>query len=350
MRFAEPGHPVVAATGPFSLIGQVRRCMRLKYLSPRTEEAYVIWIKRFVRFSGTKHPSVLGEHDVTAFLTHLAVTERVAASTQSQASAAILFLYRDVLRSPPPWLDGIVRSKRPSRLPSVLTRDEARAVISAMRGVPRLAALVMYGAGLRLMETLTLRVKDLDLDRLVVTVRAGEGDRDRVSVVPRSAVVALTEHLDEMREQHDLDVGRGAGYVELPHALARKIPAARRAWEWQWVFPATRMYVDATTGEHRRHHLHETVLQRAVADAARRAAVAKRVTCHTFRRSFATHLLEDGHDIRTIQELLGHRDVSTTMIYTHVLNRGGRTVSSPADSFGDEVPGSARRRPAPRSL
>lgn len=324
--------------------------MRLKYLSPRTEEAYVMWIKRFVRFSGTRHPTVLGEHDVTAFLTHLAVTERVAASTQSQASAAILFLYRDVLRSPPPWLDGIVRSKRPSRLPSVLTRDEARAVISAMRGVPRLAALVMYGAGLRLMETLTLRVKDLDLDRLVVTVRAGKGDRDRVSVVPRSAVVALTEHLDEMREQHDLDVGRGAGYVELPHALARKIPAARRAWEWQWVFPATRMYTDAATRERRRHHLHETVLQRAVADAARRAGVAKRVTCHTFRHSFATHLLEGGHDIRTIQELLGHRDVSTTMIYTHVLNRGGRMVSSPADSFGDEVPGPARRLPAPRSL
>lgn len=323
--------------------------MRLRYLSPRTEEAYVMWIKRFVRFSGTRHPSVLGEHDVTAFLTHLAVTERVAASTQSQACAAILFLYREVLRSPLPWLDGMVRSKRPSRMPSVLTRDEARAVISAMRGVPRLAALVMYGAGLRLMETLTLRVKDLDLDRLVVTVRSGNGDRDRVSVVPRSAVVALRVHLDEMREQHDLDVRRGAGYVELPHALARKIPAARRAWEWQWVFPATRMYVDAATGEGRRHHLHETVLQRAVADAARRAGVAKRVTCHTFRHSFATHLLEDGYDIRTIQELLGHRDASTTMIYTHVLNRGGRTVSSPADTFADEGPDRGRRRRALRS-
>jgi len=334
MRPLEPSHPIVSANGPISLIGQVRRRMRARHLSPRTEEAYVMWIKRFVRFSGTRHPSLLGELDVTAFLTHLAVTDRVAASTQSQALAAILFLYRDVLRAPLPWLHSIVRSKRPARLPTVLTREDARAVIAAMRGVPRLAALVMYGAGLRLMEALTLRVKDLDLDRLVVTVRGGKGGRDRVSVLPRSAVMALDVHFDEMREQHGNDLRSGAGYVELPDALARKIPAARRAWEWQWVFPATRTYKDSKTGETRRHHLHETVLQRAVTEAGHRARIAKRVTCHVFRHSFATHLLEDGYDIRTIQELMGHRDVSTTMIYTHVLNRGGRLVTSPADKFG----------------
>jgi integron integrase len=334
MRPLEPSHPIVSANGPISLIGQVRRRMRARHLSPRTEEAYVMWIKRFVRFSGTRHPSLLGELDVTAFLTHLAVTDRVAASTQSQALAAILFLYRDVLRAPLPWLHSIVRSKRPARLPTVLTREDARAVIAAMRGVPRLAALVMYGAGLRLMEALTLRVKDLDLDRLVVTVRGGKGGRDRVSVLPRSAVMALGVHLEEMREQHRNDLRSGAGFVELPDALARKIPAARRAWEWQWVFPATRTYKDSKTGEMRRHHLHETVLQRAVTEAGHRARIAKRVTCHAFRHSFATHLLEDGYDIRTIQELMGHRDVSTTMIYTHVLNRGGRLVTSPADTFG----------------
>jgi integron integrase len=343
MRLREPSHPIVAAAGPISLVGQVRHRMRARHLSPRTEEAYVMWIKRFVRYSGTRHPSLLGEAEVTAFLTHLAVTERVAASTQSQALAAILFLYRDVLRAPLPWLHDIVRAKRPARLPVVLTREEAHTVIAAMRGVPRLAALVMYGAGLRLMETLTLRVKDLDLQRLVVTVRAGKGDRDRVSVLPRSAVMALEVHLAEMRELHWGDLRSGAGFVELPNAFARKIPAARRAWEWQWVFPAKRTYKDLASGEVRRHHLHETVLQRAVAEAGHRARIAKRVTCHAFRHSFATHLLEDGYDIRTIQELLGHRDVSTTMIYTHVLNRGGRTVASPADSFGDPVWSEATR-------
>jgi integron integrase len=315
-------------------LGQVRQRIRVRHLSPRTEEAYVMWIKRFVRFSGTRHPTLLGEHDVTAFLTHLAVTDRVAASTQSQALAAILFLYRDVLRSPLPWLHDIVRSKRPARLPTVLTREEAHAVIMAMSGAPRLAVLVMYGAGLRLMETLTLRTKDLDLERLVVTVRGGKGGRDRVSVLPRSAVMPLEVHLDEMREQHRNDLRSGAGFVELPDALARKIPAARCAWQWQWVFPATRTYKDPKTGETRRHHLHETVLQRAVIEAGHRARIAKRATCHAFRHSFATHLLEDGYDIRTIQELLGHRDVSTTMIYTHVLNRGGRLVTSPADKLG----------------
>ena len=317
----------------YSLIGMVRRRMRLRRLSVRTEEAYVAWIKRFVRFHELKHPRSLGESEVTAFLTHLAVRARVSASTQNQALAALLFLYRDVFREPLPWLNEVVRARRPERLPSVLTREEVRLVLAEMRGTARLVALLLYGAGLRLMEALQLRVKDLDLERAVLTVRAGKGDKDRVTVLPRSAVAPLTAHLREVRTIHGRDLRAGAGTVELPAALARKLPGAELAWEWQWVFPATRPYLDDRSGVRRRHHLHETVIQRAVTDAARRAAIPKRVTCHTFRHSFATHLLEDGYDIRTIQELLGHRDVRTTMIYTHVLNRGGRAVNSPADKW-----------------
>ncbi len=307
--------------------------MRLRRLSARTEEAYVGWIKRYARFHNLRHPRSLGEAEVTAFLTHLAVQARVSASTQNQALAALLFLYRDVFGEPLPWLSEVVRAKRPTRLPAVLTREEVRVVLAEVRGAARLVALLLYGAGLRLMEALQLRVKDLDLERAVLTVRAGKGDKDRITVLPRSAVAALRAHLLEVRLLHGRDLRSGAGAVVLPDALARKIPAAERAWEWQWVFPATRPYVDVRTGARRRHHLHETVVQRAVTDAARRGAIAKRVTCHTFRHSFATHLLEDGYDIRTIQELLGHRDVRTTMIYTHVLNRGGRAVNSPADSW-----------------
>ena len=317
--------------GKYSLIALVRQRMRLRRLSPRTEEAYVGWIRRFARFHGLRHPRLLGEQEVTAFLTDLAVRQRVSASTQSQALAALLFLYRDVIRAPLPWLNEVVRARRPSRLPNVLTREEVRLVLAEMRGISRLVALLLYGAGLRLMESLSLRVKDLDLERAVLTVRGGKGGRDRVSVLPRSAVAPLTAHLTAVRRQHERDLRAGAGFVVLPDALARKLPSASRAWEWQWVFPATRSYVDRPTSERRRHHLDASVIQRAVSEAARRALLPRRVTCHTFRHSFATHLLEDGYDIRTIQELLGHRDVRTTMIYTHVLNRGGRTVNSPAD-------------------
>jgi integron integrase len=317
----------------YSLLGMVRRRMRLRRLSPRTEEAYVAWVRRFVKFHGMRHPQTLGEADVTAFLTHLAVDARVSASTQNQALAALLFLYRDVLRAPLPWLSNVVPARRPSRLPNVLTREEVRQVVAEVHGVSRIVVLLLYGAGLRLMEALELRVKDLDLPQAMLTVRGGKGDKDRVTVLPRSAVTLLTAHLREVSERHRRDLGAGLGSVELPHALARKIPGAERSWEWQWVFPATRPYRDAATGALRRHHLHETVVQRDVTDAARRAAISKRVTCHTFRHSFATHLLEDGYDIRTIQELLGHRDVRTTMIYTHVLNRGGRIVNSPADNW-----------------
>jgi integron integrase len=307
--------------------------MRLRRLSPRTEEAYVAWVRRFVKFHGMRHPQILGEAEVTAFLTHLAVESRVSASTQNQALAALLFLYREVLGAPLTWLSNVVPARRSTRLPNVLTREEVRHVVAEVRGVSRLVVLLLYGAGLRLMEALELRVKDLDLPQAMLTVRGGKGDKDRVTVLPRSAVALLTAHLRQTSERHRRDLGAGYGSVELPHPLARKIPGAERSWEWQWVFAATRLYRDSATGVLRRHHLHETVVQREVNHAARRAEISKRVTCHTFRHSFATHLLEDGYDIRTIQELLGHSDVRTTMIYTHVLNRGGRMVNSPADNW-----------------
>ncbi|MCX5756405.1 MAG: integron integrase [Gemmatimonadetes bacterium] len=297
----------------------------------RREEAYVGWIRRYVAFHGTRHPQLLGEREILAFMTHLAVSAKVSASTQNQALAALLFMYQQVLRQPIGDLSRMVRAKKPARLPSVLTREETRLVMAEMRGVTRLVALLLYGGGLRLMESLRLRVHDVDFERQVLTVRGGKGDRDRVTVLPRAAIPALRAQLLNVQSRHVLDLTAGHGCVELPGALDRKIPSAPRAWEWQWIFPASRLYVDRATGEMRRHHLHETVVQRAVTEAARRSGVTRRVNCHTFRHSFATHLLEDGYDIRTIQELMGHRDVRTTMIYTHVLNRGGRTVNSPAD-------------------
>ncbi|HVZ49158.1 MAG TPA: integron integrase [Gemmatimonadaceae bacterium] len=318
---------------PVTLLGQVRRAMRLRRMSVRTEEAYVSWIRRFVRFHGATHPTMLGQREISAFLTSLAVRHRVSASTQNQALAALLFLYGRVLGQPVGQLTRVVRAKRPARLPSVLTRAEVRAVLEQMTGVPRLVALALYGGGLRLMEGLRLRVHDIDFERGVVTVRGGKGDRDRVTVLPRRLVAELQAHLLGVRAQHVADIAEGHGCVALPGALARKLPGAAREWGWQWVFPASRLYVDTSTGEMRRHHVHETVIQRAVTEAARRAGATRRVTCHTFRHSFATHLLESGYDIRTIQELMGHRDVRTTMIYTHVLNRGGRTVDSPADAL-----------------
>ena len=272
---------------------------------------------------------------MTQFLSALAVDRNVAASTQNQALSAILFLYRDVLEQDLPWLDDIVRSKRAARLPVVLTREEVRSVLQRMGGVPRLMAILLYGAGLRLLECARLRVKDVDFARNQITVRAGKGDKDRVTMLPAAVRDALTKHLEMVKRQHELDLTHGAGWVELPWAMARKYPNAGREWPWQWVFPATRIYVHQNTGQHRRHHLHESVLQRAVRDAVRLAAITKRASSHTFRHSFATHLLEARHDIRTVQELLGHRDVSTTQIYTHVLNRGPSGVESPADLLTD---------------
>jgi integron integrase len=313
------------------LLDRVREAIRTRHYSRRTEKAYVHWIKRYIFFHGKRHPAELGAPEVTAFLTSLAVHDQVAASTQNQALSALLFLYREVLGVELPWLDDVVRAKRPLHLPVVLTRDEVRAVLQRLDGVPRLMALLLYGAGLRLLECCRLRVKDVDFATNQIVIRDGKGHKDRVTMLPAAVKVALIAHLEGAREQHQSDVRHGAGWVELPGALLRKYPNAAREWGWQWVFPATRLYVERVTGQRRRHHLHESVLQRAVKDAVRAARIAKPATCHTFRHSFATHLLEESHDIRTVQELLGHQGVSTTMIYTHVLNRGPAGVQSPAD-------------------
>jgi integron integrase len=314
------------------LLDRVRGASRLRHYSRRTEEAYVSWIRRFIVFHGVRHPKDLGEPEVTAFLSSLAARE-LSASTQNQALASLLFLYDVVLGRRLAAMDAIVRAQRPVRLPVVLSRDEVAAVLSRLRGPVWLMASLMYGSGLRLMECAELRVKDVHLDRGELTVRDGKGGKDRLTMVPVAVVGALRAHVVEVKAQHAADLAAGHGSVTLPGAFARKSPSASRDWAWQWVFPATRLYVDAGCGERRRHHLHETVVQRAVREAARAAGLASRVTCHALRHSFATHLLEAGYDIRTIQELLGHRDVSTTMIYTHVLNRGGRGVRSPLDAL-----------------
>lgn len=324
----EPAPPAVR---PPRLLDRVRATVRARHYSRRTEKAYVGWIRRYILFHGKCHPSEMGAPELTSYLSSLAVDGNVAASTQNQALSALLFLYREVLDQEVPWLDDVVRARRPVRLPIVLTRDEVRSLLRQLRGTPRLMAILMYGSGLRLLECARLRVQDIDFQRRQIVVRGGKGDKDRATTLPTIVSIELTRHLDAVKKQHEHDLRRGAGWVELPWALARKYPNAGREWAWQWVFPATRFYVDRVTGQWRRHHLHESVVQRAVKDAVRRAGIPKRATCHTLRHSFATHLLEDDRDIRTVQELLGHRDVSTTMIYTHVLNRGQAAVQSPAD-------------------
>jgi integron integrase len=291
----------------------------------------VAWIRRFIFFHGKRHPAELGAPEVASFLTSLAVDNNVAASTQNQALGALLFLYREVLGQSLPWLDDVVRARRPQRLPVVLTRDEVSIVLGQLEGTPRLMALLFYGAGLRLLEAARLRVQDIDFGANLIVVRNGKGMKDRVTMLPAAARPALAQHLAVVQRQHERDLQAGAGWVELPDALSRKYPNAGRQWGWQWVFPATRFYWHREPGQRRRHHLHESVPQRAVKEAVRRSGIVKHAKCHTFRPSFATHLLEDGYDIRTVQELLGHRDIATTMIYTHVLNRGPAAVRSPAD-------------------
>ncbi len=305
--------------------------LRTRHYSRRTEEAYVHWIRRFLLFHGRAHPRQLAEGDVNRFLTHLAVQKNVAASTQNQALAALLFLYEQVLKQPLDRIEGVVRGRKPKRLPAVLTRDEVEAVLAHLHGAPRLVCTLLYGSGLRLLEGLQLRVKDLDFCRGEITIRSGKGQKDRMTMLPQVLHQPLQDHLRQVREQHDGDLKAGLGRAPLPDALVRKFPNADREWAWQWVFPASSHYLDRRTGLRHRHHLHESVVQRAVHEAVRRAGIAKHATSHTFRHSFATHLLEDGYDIRTVQELLGHKDVKTTMVYTHVLNRGGLGVHSPLD-------------------
>ena len=319
------------ADGSPRLLDRVRIALRTRHYSRRTERAYVGWIRRYILFHGKRHPETIGEREIAAFLSNLADPGRVSASTQNQALAALLFLYQVVLGRQLGWLGDLVHAKRPQRLPVVLTRDETRALLAHLEGPYRVVGGLLYGAGLRLLEALQLRVKDIELERCEILVRDGKGRKDRHTVLPHSLVLPLREHLHTCRAQHERDLAAGHGAVEVPDALARKYPAASTSWAWQWVFPATRTYCHAETKQVRRHHLHETAVQRAIASAARTAGITKPATPHTLRHSFATHLLEDGYDIRTIQELLGHKDVSTTMIYTHVLNRGPRGVRSPLD-------------------
>jgi integron integrase len=319
------------SVSPPRLLDRLRTAIRTRHYSRRTERAYVLWVVRFIRHHDLRHPTELGAAEVTRFLSSLATTERLSASSQNQALAAILFLYRHVIGGDLPWIDGIVRAVRPVRLPVFLSRDEVRTVLSQLHGAHRLVALLLYGAGLRILEALRLRVKDVDFNTNTITIRRGKGAKDRITMLPAIVKSELRRHLATVRRMHHQDLARGAGTVELPDALARKLPFAARSFSWQWLFPARRTYVDQQTGAVRRHHLHETVLQRSIRLAALTAGITKRVTCHTFRHSFATHLLEDGQDIRTVQSLLGHSDLRTTMIYTHVLNRGPAGVRSPAD-------------------
>lgn len=322
--------PQVEASRP-RLLDRLREALRVRHYSLRTEGAYVDWARRYILFHGKRHPEAMGALEVQSFLTHLAVERKVSASTQNQAKAAILFLYRQVLGVELPWLDEVVQARERRRLPVVLTPGEARALLDQLDGTMGLLAALLYGTGMRLMEGLRLRVKDLDFHAHEVTVRGGKGDKDRVTMLPAKLEAPLRAHLEKVRRIHDRDLAEGFGEVFLPDALAAKYPGAGRQWGWQWVFPSAVRSADPRGGAVRRHHLYPESVQRAVREAARRAELAKPVTPHVLRHSFATHLLAAGHDIRTVQELLGHEDVETTMIYTHVLNRGGRGVASPLD-------------------
>ncbi|MEX2179669.1 MAG: integron integrase [Gemmatimonadaceae bacterium] len=313
------------------LLVQFHEACRLRQLSRRTEQAYRAWVIRYVRHHQLRHPAELGDAHVLAWLNHLTTKRQVSHSTQMQALSAALFLYRDVLRRPLSDLRGLIRASGPRRLPAVLSQGEVGQVLERLQGDARLVAMLLYGSGLRLMEALTLRVKDLDFDRGEIRVRRGKGGKDRVTMLPVRVAAPLRVHMQQVKARHDRDLATGGGLVALPGALERKAPAWASSSAWQWVFPAHRRYVDVASGQRRRHHLDPGVVQRAMAQAVRDSGIGKRATCHTLRHSFATHLLEAGYDIRTVQELLGHSDVSTTMIYTHVLNRGRLGVKSPVD-------------------
>ena len=316
------------------LLDRVRIAIRTRHYSLRTEEAYVGWIRRFIFFHNKRHPQEMGEPEINSFLSGLAVKDRVSASTQNQALSALLFLYRHVLEKPFPTLENVVRAKRPIRLPTVLTRDEVRRILGRMSGTNRIIATLLYGSGMRLLECLRLRVKDVEFGLNRILVRDAKGHKDRFVPLPLSVRPVLASWLARVRQFHQKDIAEGYGAVYMPDALARKYPSADVEWGWQWVFPADSRSLDPRTQIERRHHLHETIVQRAVRQAVLDAGVRRPASCHTFRHSFATHLIEDGYDIRTVQELLGHKDLKTTMVYTHVLNRsGGRGVRSPADAL-----------------
>ena len=317
---------------PPKLLDQVRTVLRRQHYSSRTEETYTQWISRFIRFHKMRHPQEMDTPEIEAFLNHLAVNERVSASTQNQAFSAILFLYKNILNKPPSTPINALRAKTSLRLPTILSQTETQALLNALSGSHQLIARLLYGSGLRLMEGLRLRVKDVDFEQHQIIVRAGKGDKDRVTVLPDTLQQPLQQHLQGVKALHQKDLASGHGAVYLPYALERKYPNANREWGWQYVFPSHHLSVDPRSGQIRRHHLDESGLRKAIRQAARQTGIHKPVGPHTLRHCFATHLLENGYDIRTVQELLGHKDVSTTMIYTHVLNRGGLAVRSPLDS------------------
>lgn len=326
--------PVEPEAQPRRMLSQVvHEKLRAGHYSQRTEEAYLGWIRRFIRFHGGRHPRELREPAVVAFLEDLAGPGKVSASTQNQALNALSFLYEHVLEQKLGSLGEFARARRPERLPVVLSREEARALLAALDGSMRLIAELLYGCGLRLLECLRLRVKDIDFARLQIIVRGGKGDKDRVTMLPVAVAERLREHLEAVRRQHAVERAAGRGEVWLPEALARKFPNASRDWVWQWVFPARQWSKDPESGRIRRHHVHENAVQKAMQAAVVRAGLAKRATCHTLRHSFATHLLENGYDIRTVQDLLGHKDVTTTQIYTHVMTKPGLGVKSPLDTL-----------------
>lgn len=323
--------PQAPPTKQPKLLDQVRTTIRLRGMSYQTEKVYADWIKRFIIFHNKRHPKEMGAAEIRHFLAHLVNDRNVAPSTQNQALHALLFLYHEVLQIELPVIGDLQPAKKSPRAPVVFTREEVQAILSRMTGTKQTMASLLYGTGMRLIELLRLRVKDIDFQMNQITVRQGKGGKDRVTMLPRSLKGPLREHLAKVKQAHEVDLKEGFGNVELPYALEKKYPRAVREWKWQYVFPAPKRSIDPRSKVERRHHLGPSVLQKAVKEAMRKAAITKHGNCHTFRHSFATHLLESGYDIRTVQELLGHEDVSTTMVYTHVLNRGGLGVHSPLD-------------------
>jgi integron integrase len=315
------------------LIGELRQALRCKHYSRRTEQSYCNWVRRFVRFHKMRNPAEMSEAEINAFLSHLGLRRKVSASTQNQALSAILFLYKGVLKKDIKNLGDVIRARKPRHLPIVMTKDEVAEVLGHLEGTLWLMCSLMYGAGLRLTECLRLRVQDIDFGSNQIAIRDGKGFKDRTTMLPQAAKRPLLDHLEMVRGVHDRDLADGYGRVQMPYALARKYPKADREWRWQYVFPQRNRWVSRQTGEQGRHHLDESIVQKAVKAAVSETGITKRVSCHTMRHSFATHLLEDGYDIRTVQELLGHKDVRTTMVYTHVLNLGGKGVRSPMDSI-----------------